>query len=241
MKIFPHLCFQLLVISSCLASSLAPNFSESDAEAILPHIQKKYNLYYGSFNEEVPEQIMSVMFISPQDRVLELGGNIGRNSCIISTILSGSQNLVVAESDPRIAGQLMQNRNHNHLHFQIEASAISQKPLIQAGWVTVPSETVPEGHVQVNVITYQDLKAKYGLKFSVIVADCEGALFYIFQDDESMLDDVDLLILENDYCNRVHYEEVRDKIIAHGFHLAYNKAGGWGPCYNEFYQVWKKL
>jgi hypothetical protein len=43
---------------------------------------------------------MEVMFINPDDCILELGGNIGRNSCVIGTILKDSNNLLVIESDP---------------------------------------------------------------------------------------------------------------------------------------------
>ena len=50
--------------------------------------------------DEYPEQLMSVMFINPNDCVLEIGGNIGRNSCVISKILNDSNNLLVIESDP---------------------------------------------------------------------------------------------------------------------------------------------
>jgi FkbM family methyltransferase len=197
-------------------------------------------LLHGTFNEEYPEQLLSVMFISPTDNVLEIGGNIGRNSCVISAMLSDSQNLVVLESDPGIASGLIANRDRNFLSFHVENAAISMVPLIQAGWVTHPNTPQP-GHFQVNTLTYNELKEKYQIPFNVLVADCEGALYYIFQDDESILDDVELIIVENDYHHRVHYVDICEKFIAHGFQIAFTKAGGWGPCYNEFYQVWKKL
>lgn len=243
MSIFRFICMQstlFMLASSVYLASLEPNFSERDAVEILKGIHAQSSLLYGSFNEEYPEQILSVMFISPDDRVLEIGGNIGRNSCVIGSLLSDSANLLVLESDPGSASALMENRDLNQLSFQVENAAISHVPLIQAGWITVPDTKAPPGYFQVNTITYDELKEKYPISFNVLVADCEGALYYIFQDDESILEDVELIIVENDYYHRAHYETVSAKFIAHGFELAYNKIGGWGPCYYEFYQVWKK-
>ena len=81
---------------------------------------------------------MSVMFINPDDCVLEIGGNIGRNSCVIGKILNDSNNLLVIESDPLSVLKLEENKNINSLHFKIEGSAISKFPLVQKDWNTKP-------------------------------------------------------------------------------------------------------
>lgn len=240
MKVLLRLAF-FIFYSQFAVASLEPNYSEVEAIEQLKFIHAQFSLLHGTFNEEFPEQVMSMMFISPNDKVIEIGGNIGRNSCVISALLNDSSNLVVLESDPGIASGLIANRDRNGLGFHVEASAISQVPLIQAGWVTVPSQHVPLGHLSVNTLTYAELKEKYGVDFNVLVADCEGALYYLLKDDESLLKDVSLIIVENDYHHRIHYESVCSKFIAHGFELVYQKAFGSGPCGNEFYQVWKKL
>lgn len=48
---------------------------------------------HGNLQEEYPEQCLTCQFIRPHDIVLEIGGNIGRNSCIIASILNDSSNL----------------------------------------------------------------------------------------------------------------------------------------------------
>lgn len=240
MKTISFFFFQLSLFLIASSANCEPNLSESDAVERLRSIHSQLSLLEGSFNDEYPEQLMSVMFIAPNDRVLEIGGNIGRNSCVISSLLKDSRNLVVAESDFGTATYLMANRERNGLFFHVENSAISKIPLMQSGWDTIPQKIARPGFVQVKTITYSQLKKKYGIRFNVLVADCEGALYYIFKDDERMLDDVNLIITENDYHHRDQYEDVRSKFISHGFKLVYNKAGGWGPCYNEFFQVWKK-
>lgn len=234
--------FVILTASSICSASIEPNRSEGEAVKYLHSIHSRFSLLNGSFNEEYPEQVMSAMFISRNDRVLEIGGNIGRNSCVIASLLRNSRNLVVVESNPKIASILITNRDRNRLFFHVEDSAISEIPLMQSGWNTFSQGMeLPSNCFQVKTISYTELKEKYKIPFNVLVADCEGALYYIFQDDESILDDVNMLILENDYTDKACYEYVRNKFIAHGFHLVYNKPGGWPPCFNEFYQVWKKL
>ena len=85
----------------------------------LNELHKKLKIKYGNFTEEYPEQEMSVSFIKPDNIVLELGGNIGRNSCIIASLLNNSNNLVVFESDPENAIKLKENCDLNNLNFII--------------------------------------------------------------------------------------------------------------------------
>ncbi len=93
---------------------------------------------HGNKYDEYPEQLLSMMFIKPSDCVLEIGGNIGRNSCVIGKVLNDSNNLLVIESDPLSVSKLEENRNVNALNFKIEGSAISKIPLIQNEWNTKP-------------------------------------------------------------------------------------------------------
>ena len=102
----------------------------------LADLHSKLKLNYGNFSEEYPEQEMAAMYIKPDDIVLELGGNIGRNSCIIASLLNDSKNLVVFESFNNIAQQLKENRDLNNLNFHIEDCAISKCDLYQKGWIS---------------------------------------------------------------------------------------------------------
>jgi FkbM family methyltransferase len=224
----------------CVSSSFATSEEVDVGTARLQQIHSKLQLIHGSLHEEYPEQLMAATFISSDSKVLELGGNVGRNSCVIALLLNSSRNLVVVESDPKSTQKLKENRNHNNLSFYIENSAISKVPLIQSGWDTKPGTIAPPGYYNVKTITYSQLKAKYQVPFDTLVADCEGALYYILRDDETMLKDFKTLIVENDYRDRGHYEYVCSRFVAAGFKPVYTRAGGWQPCYNEFYQVWQK-
>ena len=217
-----------------------------DVEKKLAEIQASLTLKYGTFTEELPEQKMAVSYLTGDEKVLEIGGNIGRNSLVISTILKakGNNNLVVLESNPVSAEQLKENRDVNNFNFFIEASALSKRKLVQQGWVTSESDHVPNGFTSVNIININELRAKYTIDFDTLVLDCEGAFYYIIMDMPEILDGIKLIIMENDYVNYDQKLYVDDKLRKANFKCVYSEKGGsvasWCKCEPFFYQVWQK-
>jgi hypothetical protein len=55
-----------------------------------------------------------------------------------------------------------------------------------------------------------------------------------------ILNNIKLIIMENDYKNIEEKNYIDDILKSNGFYIDYNEAGGWGPCYDEFFQVWKR-
>lgn len=220
---------------------LAHQLREVEAAQRLEDMHSQLKLFYGSFVEEYPEQLMAAMFIRPDDIVLEIGANIGRNSCIIAGILGENAcNLVAVESDPHSALRLAENRDLNNLKFQIEPSAISNIPLKQNGWVThklQPDEILSGSWIKVNTISWPDLKTKYQLEFSCLVLDCEGAFYYILMENMDILDGVRLIIIENDFADSTHQSAVLDIFASRGYKLVYNRGHN---VRHDFYQVWSK-
>ena len=212
----------------------------SDPETRLIELHKYLKIKHGSIFNEYDEQKMAMTFIKENDIVLELGGNIGRNTCIISQILNDDKNLVTLESNPQHVNELTDNKNINGFNFQIEPSALSKRGLIQSGWNTIVSDEVLDGYFKVNTITWDELNTKYNLNFNTLVADCEGALYYILQDEPDMLANFNKIIIENDFTDITHKEFVDNNFRDHGFQVIYSQAGGWGPCANCFYEVWQK-
>ena len=205
-------------------------------------IHSKLQIKYGSFNEELPEQNMVLKYLKGNEKVLEIGGNIGRNSLIIAYILNkkNNNNFVTLESDQNIASQLTENRDLNNLNFHIESSALSKRKLIQSGWDTIPSDTLQDGYKWVNTITLEELYLKYNINFDTLVLDCEGAFYYILMDMPEILNNVNLIIMENDYhdiSKKIYIDEI---LIKNNFYVDYVESGGWGPCEKNFFEVWKK-
>ena len=208
----------------------------------LSHIQHNIKLDFGTFIDEYPEQMMAVRYLTGNEKVLEIGGNIGRNSLIIASILNSNNNnnFVSLESDTEIAKQLLHNKNKNNLNFFIENSALSKRNLIQKSWDTIVSDVLLDGYKRVNIINFEQLKEKYNIDFDTLVLDCEGAFYYILLDMPEILNNIKLIIMENDYLNESHKKYLDNVLKEKGFIIDYVEGGGWGHFANNFFEVWKK-
>ena len=215
--------------------------SEDDIINKIAHIHSKLNIKYGNLNEELPEQKMAVRYLTGNEKVLEIGGNIGRNSLIIASILVNDNNLVTLESNIDIAKQLIENRDINNYTFNIENSALSKQKLIQKGWDTLQSNVLEPGYEWVNIVTFIELETKYNIEFDTLVLDCEGAFYYILHDMPEILKNINLIIMENDYFDILKKEYIDNILKKNNFHRDYVESGGWGPCYDNFFEVWKKI
>lgn len=217
--------------------SILDEYDTIDKLAIL---HKNLKIKYGSFKDELPEQRMAVRYLTGNEKVLEIGGNIGRNSLIIGSIV---KDLVVLECDPNSFLQLKENKSLNDLDFHIENHALSARKLIQKGWNTIPSEELLEGFDWVNTITYKELEEKY-FPFDTLVLDCEGAFYFILLDFPNILDNINLVIMENDYTDIKHKEYVDSELIRHNFKRVYFQPLTDNNismcCEDYFFEVWKK-
>jgi FkbM family methyltransferase len=238
-KVYSKIYIDILQNKFYQIDTLPENINENVFNK-LERLQSSLNLQFGSFVDEYPEQIMSVMYLKGHEKVLEIGGNIGRNSLIISKLLNNQSNLVTLECNTSIYNQLVYNKHINGLNFNIENAAISKRPLIQQGWNTFVSEQLLEGYKRVNTITYPELVNKWQINFDTLVIDCEGAFYYILMDFPEIIENVNLIIMENDYFNFEHKQFIDNKLKQNGFYVDYSKPGGWGPCASFFYEVWKK-
>jgi FkbM family methyltransferase len=217
--------------------------NENDINNKIAQIHSNLKIEYGSILYELPEQKMVVRYLTGKEKVLEIGANIGRNSLVIASILGNENqsNFVSLECDANIANQLTHNRELNNFNFHIESSALSNRQLIQKGWDTKPSETLEEGFTWVKTITLAELKNKYNIEFDTLVLDCEGAFYYILMDMPELLNNINLIIMENDYWEIDKKNYIDDILKQNNFYVDYVESGGWGPCYSNFFEVWKKM
>ncbi len=216
------------------------SYSEKSQELLQLHQTIKFE--YGSLAEEFPEQVMSMMFLSGKEKVLELGGNVGRNSMIIASILNRNNNYdyVTFETNPDDANRLKHNRDLNGLKFHVESAALSNRKLIQSHWTSVPSDEVLSGYMEVATMTWKQLNEKYNIQFDTLVLDCEGAFYYILKDTPEILDNINLILMENDYFTYpIHKDEVFDTLRNRNFVCVFQMA--LDHDHPDFYQVWKKI
>jgi FkbM family methyltransferase len=215
----------------------------------LKKIHDKLVIKHGDFTIEIPEQMMAMRFLTGDEKILEIGGNIGRNSLLLAHILKqkNNQQMVTLESHPYIAEQLKENRNLNGFTFFVEASALSKRKLIQGlrTWNTFESDEVLDGFIHVNTITWEELQVKYNIDFDTLVLDCEGAFYNILKDMPEILDNIKKILVENDYGDISHKKFVDDMLIERNFKLKYNESlkeevQKYLPCKNDFYQYWQR-
>jgi FkbM family methyltransferase len=214
-----------------------------DWEERIRELHKQLKFDHGTLDDEFPEQILASQFLKEDAKVLEIGGNFGRNSLVISTVIHDPSQHVVLECNPDTARILQQNLEQNGYNTRVEPSALSYTKLIQKDWSTIPATQATESHrnwVEVPTITFEELEKKYEIQFDTLVADCEGALYFILKDNPSVLDHIHTIIMENDYTD-IDQKHMIDAILyLKGFSRTYHMRGGWGPCYDFFYEVWKK-
>ena len=223
-----------------------------DYDEKLKNIHKHLKIGYGSFEEEYPEQTLSVRYLTGNEKILEIGSNIGRNSLVINYILSQNNsnktnnNFVTLECDTGIADILKYNRDLNNFDFHIENAALSKRMLIQKGWNTICSDVLLDGYKNVNTITLDELNKKYNIEFDTLVLDCEGAFYYILMDMPEILNNIKLIIVENDYHDINHKKYVDDILVKNNFYVEYSENGCslakkiFPQTFENFYEVWKK-
>jgi FkbM family methyltransferase len=217
-----------------------PQLEAASPTQKLDIIHQNIRFMGGSIRDEYPEQLMVATFLQPDMKVLEIGSNIGRNTLTIASLLADQSNLVTLESDAETCRLLEVNRRANRYEFKIENAALSYRKLIQRGWNTIPSDEVLPGYKAVPTITFQELEAKHQIQFDTVVADCEGALYWILLDYPELFQHINLLMVENDYNDPVQKSTVDAIVRASGLKRIYSKPGPWGPSADCFYEVWRR-
>jgi FkbM family methyltransferase len=205
----------------------------------LNEIHKIVKFENGTMKDEFNEQVMSAMFLTGNEKVLEIGAHKGRNTLAIATMLNDDTQFVTLETDKAIFKDLVNNRDINNFRFHCENKALSLRKLRQHGMNTLLDSESREGY-EVQTITWDELNQKYNIPFDTLVLDCEGSFYYILKDMPTVLDNIKLIIMENDYPIYDRKQYLDDTLKEKGFSRVYCKSGGFQPCFNNFWEVWKR-
>jgi FkbM family methyltransferase len=194
---------------------------------------------------ELAEQQVIVEMVPPTATVLELGGNVGRASCVLASVLNDSSRLVVVEPDPASAEGLARNRDAHGFRFHVECCAVSSEPLVQRGWNTAPPSAATADWTPITTVPWRVLVDRYPhLRFDTLVVDNEGGLFSTLRDNPGLLADFNLLVVENDYGDEWQKRFVDAEATRAGLTLVLSRPLGYAlpsmPCTAEFYQAWAR-
>lgn len=170
---------------------------------------------------EATEQRLANKYINENDVVLELGARYGSVSCIINSKLNNKSNQVVVEPDTRVWDALESNKIRNGCDFHIVKGFISKKKLgltnLKVCFGGYGATFVNDNNSTIPCFTLDEIKEKYGLKFNVLVADCEGFLEIFFDENPNFYDEIRMIIFEADYVEKCNYDKIRNTLQTKGF------------------------
>jgi FkbM family methyltransferase len=183
-------------------------------------IKDEYGNDVDIVNNEKYEQALAERGIDENDVVFELGARYGSVSCIINSNLNCKTNQVVVEPDERVWDALERNKKANNCEFHIIKGFVSNKKLglrnteSYLGYSTSSeideSSTIPS-------YTMEEIYEKYGLKFNVLVADCEGFLEMFFEENPNFCHTLRLIMFEEDCPEKCNYTKIRNMLAEKGF------------------------
>ena len=218
--------------------------SDEEIDEILRKLHEKTVILYENISWEYPEQCLAIKHIKSHNKVLEIGGSVGRCATVISHILDKQENLVTLETDPDQFKRLCVNRAINRRSFQVVNATLSSVPLYQHHDHVYTLEQCKERnvslHIPVKTMTFDELQTLCNVKFDVMWIDCEGSFLGILKMFPAMLDNVQLLMIENDFQTRAEMDEVIKMFIDRGFKIIDARSGTWGPCIDMFHQIWAR-
>ena len=203
------------------------------------------NISDGAMFEEFEEQVcvcIASQFFERNDRVLELGCNVGRVTLVLSHLVDPS-NIVAIDASPKFVETCRRNLLRNGISgVRLVSKAISNVPLTLRDWdtfVTDSNAPLPQGHEPVETITWPSFRDIYGT-FDVLVVDCEGGLFPILQDHPDFLDGIRIIVIENDFQTAEQTKWVDSFFMNKGYQLVYDKPLFFDGCVRKdhFYSIW---
>ena len=178
---------------------------------------------------ESEEQKQAEQYIEPDSVVLELGARYGTVSCIINKKLNNKNNQVSVEPDSRVWDVLESNMAAYGCKFNILKGFVSRTNLevIGNGYTTTFKESTS---TQSKSYTVEDIEKEYNLKFNTLVADCEGCLEKLFDENPQFYKNLRLVLFEKDSPDKCNYNKIIDNLKSNGFE----------QIVDGFHSVWKR-
>jgi len=190
--------------------------------------------FYNEQNSLVPhleyerdEQLLVARYIEKNDVVLELGARYGSVSCIINKILENKSNQVSVEPDSTVWMALEKNMLVNNCSFHIYKGIISNNnyQLKLNGYgstVDINNSINNMSSIKTNNISLENLQNKLGIKFNVLVADCEGFLETFLNENNILYEQLNKIIFECDRGDVCNYDSIKSELIKNNFKLIEN-------------------
>jgi FkbM family methyltransferase len=199
-------------------------------------VKKTYSdlVVYNELGHKVPhleyerdEQLLVSHYIKENDVVLELGARYGSVSCIINKILKNKKNQVSVEPDNTVWEALERTKRENKCDFLIYKGIVSSNKydLKLNGYGSTVDITNTISNMQTISsanMSLADLQSTTGLKFNVLVADCEGFLETFLEENKFLYKQLDLILFECDRSDVCDYAKIKSNLLENNFRVAEN-------------------
>jgi len=169
-------------------------------------------------NIEHIEQGLAQKYITPNDKVLELGARYGSVSIITNKIVNDKSTHYVVEPDSSVWECLENNMKNNNCNFNIIKGVIGKTEgnnnkykLEGDGYAKRSVVDNSYGKSQIETFDLPDIP------FNVLIADCEGYLETFYDDNTKLFESLDKLILEFDEPKRCNYSRLKNELFNIGF------------------------
>lgn len=164
---------------------------------------------------EVQEQHDANNYITPDDKVLEIGARYGGVSITINKILKNKKDHVAVEPESKIWPALQANRDRHYCEFQICKGAISNKPLKinDGGYEGFGNYTTHSKDGDIPLFKISD----FNIDFNVLVVDCEGAFETFYDENKDFFPSLRLILYERDRKEVCDYDYLEKQFIKLGF------------------------
>ena len=161
-------------------------------------------------NIEHIEQGLARKYIEPNDKVLELGARYGSVSIVTNKIINDKNCHYVVEPDSEVWNCLEKNMELNDCCFNIIKGIIGKKKYSLTG----------SDYAKRSVETNDSNIKSYPLpdvNFNVLIADCEGFLETFYDENPTLFQSLDKMILEFDEPRNCNYMRLKDEFFKLGF------------------------
>ena len=170
---------------------------------------------------ETREQELAEQYIEPEDCVLELGARYGTVSCCTNKKLNHKHHHVVVEPDSRVWDALEANKTYNECEFFIVKGFVSKKKHslynLHAGGAGYATKSKEDENSTLYSIGLDELQMSLHLRFTVLIADCEGFLETFLDENPFFLDQLRCILFEKDYPKLCDYEKIKKSLREKGF------------------------
>jgi FkbM family methyltransferase len=161
-------------------------------------------------NIEHIEQRLAQKYIEPNDKVLELGARYGSVSIVTNKIINDKSSHYVVEPDSEVWNCLQKNMELNDCRFNIIKGIISNKKYSLTG-SNYAKRSIENKNSNIKSYPLPNIN------FNVLIADCEGFLETFYDENPTLFQSLDKMILEFDEPRNCNYSRLKQEFFNLGF------------------------